>query len=101
MLAGHDGVVGLMAARSGGVSRLGCSSFKEQEVALAAKRLLEPPLALDVRMPPLHPKRSANIQALAAGHGSLFAGEIWTSSIIASCHWLNVQRHNSNEDALS
>ena len=75
MLAGHDGVARLMATRSGGVPRLGCSSFKEQEVALAAKRLLEPPLALDVRMPPLHPKRSANIQALAAGHGSLFAGE--------------------------
>ncbi len=72
---GHDGVARLMATRSGGVPRLGCSSFKEQEVALAAKRLLEPPLALDVRMPPLHPKRSANIQALAAGHGSLFAGE--------------------------
>ena len=44
-------------------------------MTLAAKRLLDPPLALDVRMPPLHPKRSANIQALAAGHGSLFAGE--------------------------
>ena len=37
--------------------------------------LLEPPpLAIDVRQPPLHPKRSAALRLLAAGNGSLFAG---------------------------
>ena len=56
------------------MSRLGCPSF-ERDLALVDRRLPDPPLALDVRMPPLHPKRSANLQALAAGHGSLFAGK--------------------------
>ncbi|CAL8463974.1 g3509 [Coccomyxa elongata] len=33
-----------------------------------------PPLALDVRLPPLHPKQAAQLCLLAVGHGSLFAG---------------------------
>ena len=32
------------------------------------------PLAFDARLPPLHPKLSAQLTLLAAGHGSLFAG---------------------------
>ena len=32
------------------------------------------PLSIDVRPPPLHPKRSAVLHMLAAGNGSLFAG---------------------------
>lgn len=32
------------------------------------------PLALDARLPPLHPKLSAQLTLLAAGHGSVFAG---------------------------
>ena len=33
-----------------------------------------PPLAFDVRLPPLHPKLASQLYLLAAGHGSLFAG---------------------------
>ncbi len=33
-----------------------------------------PPLAFDVRLPPMHPKAAAQLYLLAAGHGSLFAG---------------------------
>jgi hypothetical protein len=33
-----------------------------------------PPLALDIRLPPLHPKQAAQLCLLAVGHGSLFAG---------------------------
>ncbi len=33
------------------------------------------PRALELRLPPLHPKRSARLALLAAGGGSLFAGE--------------------------
>ena len=32
------------------------------------------PLAFDARLPPLHPKLSAQLTLLAAGHGSIFAG---------------------------
>ena len=84
MLAGQGSAQG-MTARSAGVSRLGCPSFKEKEVALAARHLLDPPLALDVRMPPLHPKRSANLQALAAMHGSLFAGQALYTLLPVPC----------------
>ena len=37
-----------------------------------------PPVALDVRLAPLHPKQAAQLYMLAVGHGSLFAG--------ACCH---------------
>jgi hypothetical protein len=33
-----------------------------------------PPVALDVRLPPLHTKQAAQLYLLAIGHGSLFAG---------------------------
>lgn len=33
-----------------------------------------PPVALDVRLPPLHPKLAAQLQFMTVGHGSLFAG---------------------------
>ena len=33
-----------------------------------------PPLAYDVRLPPLHPKLASQLHLLAAGHGSAFAG---------------------------
>ena len=44
-------------------------------VALDAGR----PVALELRLPPLHPKLSARLALLAAGGGSLFAGEPGTS----------------------
>ncbi|CAL5226967.1 g9852 [Coccomyxa viridis] len=33
-----------------------------------------PPVVLDVRLPPLHPKVAAQLQFMTVGHGSLFAG---------------------------
>jgi hypothetical protein len=64
----------MMARGPAKMMRAGCPSFKDTDIPLGEKRLVDPPLALDVRMPPLHPKRSARLQTLAAGHGSLFAG---------------------------
>ena len=34
-----------------------------------------PPVCFEARLPPLNPKLSAQLTLLAAGHGSLFAGE--------------------------
>lgn len=33
-------------------------------------------MALDVRLPPLHPKAAAQLQFMTVGHGSLFAGNL-------------------------
>ena len=42
-----------------------------------------PPLALDVRLPPLHPKQASQLYLLAIGHGSLFAGKPRSITILA------------------
>ena len=42
--------------------------------SLDLSRVSGAPLAVDVRLSPLHPKLSARLSALAAGAGSLFAG---------------------------
>ena len=33
-------------------------------------------MALDVRLPPLHPKAAAQLQFMTVGHSSLFAGKL-------------------------
>ena len=43
-----------------------------------------PPLAYDIRLPPLHPKQAAQLYMLAAGHGSLFAGALACSDLHGS-----------------
>ena len=45
-------------------------------VADAHTKAQLPPVALDVRLPPLHPKVAAQLQFMAAGHSSLFAGKL-------------------------
>ena len=44
-----------------------------------------PPVALDVRLPPLHPKVAAQLQFMTVGHGSLFAGRLLANLLISAC----------------
>lgn len=41
-----------------------------------------PPVTLDVRLPPLHPKLAAQLQFMTTGHGSLFAGKPCPSTLL-------------------
>jgi len=60
------------AARS--LARAGSARSERLEGAAAGLDAAAP-RALELRLPPLHPKRSARLALLAAGGGSLFAGE--------------------------
>lgn len=60
------------AARS--LARAGSAQSERLEGAAAGLDAAAP-RALELRLPPLHPKRSARLALLAAGGGSLFAGE--------------------------
>lgn len=51
-----------------------CSEVTKLHMQVGGALLDPAPLAVDVRQPPLHPKRSAMLRLLAAANGSLFAG---------------------------
>ena len=63
-----------LVSRAGASANLGSPGGTLQDWDFAGAALLEPPLAVEARLPPLHPKRSSHLTMLATGHGCLFAG---------------------------
>ena len=53
-------------------------------------------MALDVRLPPLHPKVAALLQFMTVGHGSLFAGRL-TQRLSSALHLLGGLMHTEPE----
>lgn len=53
---------------------MGAPNGGRQDWDFEKAALAEPPLAVEARLPPLHPKRSSHLTMLATGHGCLFAG---------------------------
>ena len=70
-------------------------SFAQLEVAAA---VLAAPLRIDVRPPPLHPKRSAPLRVLGATNSSLFAG---APPAVLPVTWLHSDRDTLMSIALN